>query len=231
MVKEKLTDLLKQNDKIDNWLNQLTTGRQLLMGLSSSSKALAIATAFNVKKGKFVIVTSNQTEAENLLSDLSCLIDESYLYQFFVDDIPAVEFLFSSLDRTLSRLETLNFLCDEMKPGILVTSVIGTKILLPKPIHYQKNMLQLSIGDDKDIDDVVKYLSNNGYERTSQVLNPGEFSKRGDILDIFEITESNPFRIEFFGDEIDGIRIFNSETQKSIRNLENLTISPAYIVL
>ncbi len=227
MAKLGLTDLLVKNKTIQNWLGQIAKGRQLVMGLSASSKALAIATAFQYHQGKMVIVTSTQNEAEQLISDLSALLGEKYIYSFFADDVAAAEFIFSSLDRTLSRLESLNFLQDKTKNGILVTSIIGTKILLPNPISYQKAQIKLSIGVDKEIDNIVNQLSHLGYERVNQVFSPGEYSRRGDILDIFEVTEEYPFRIEFFGDEIDGIRTFDSESQKSLDNLEEITISPA----
>ncbi|WP_438478402.1 transcription-repair coupling factor [Streptococcus pluranimalium] len=227
MAKLGLTDLLAQNKTIQNWLGQVETGRQLVMGLSDSSKALAIATAFQYHQGKMVIVTSTQNEAEQLISDLSALLDEKYIYSFFADDVAAAEFIFSSLDRTLSRLESLNFLQNETSTGILVTSIIGTKILLPNPKAYHRAQIKLSIGVDKEIDNLVKNLSQMGYERVNQVLSPGEYSRRGDILDIYEVTENYPFRIEFFGDEIDGIRTFDSESQKSLDSLEDVTISPA----
>ncbi|WP_218653851.1 transcription-repair coupling factor [Streptococcus pluranimalium] len=227
MAKLGLTDLLAQNKTIQNWLGQVETGRQLVMGFSASSKALAIATAFQYHQGKMVIVTSTQNEAEQLISDLSALLDEKYIYSFFADDVAAAEFIFSSLDRTLSRLESLNFLQKETSTGILVTSIIGTKILLPNPKAYHRAQIKLSIGVDKEIDNLVKDLSQMGYERVNQVLSPGEYSRRGDILDIYEVTENYPFRIEFFGDEIDGIRTFDSESQKSLDSLEDVTISPA----
>ncbi|WFM79901.1 transcription-repair coupling factor [Streptococcus pluranimalium] len=227
MAKLGLTDLLAQNKTIQNWLGQVETGRQLVMGLSASSKALAIATAFQYHQGKMLIVTSTQNEAEQLISDLSALLDEKYIYSFFADDVAAAEFIFSSLDRTLSRLESLNFLQKETSTGILVTSIIGTKILLPNPKAYHRAQIKLSIGVDKEIDNLVKDLSQMGYERVNQVLSPGEYSRRGDILDIYEVTENYPFRIEFFGDEIDGIRTFDSESQKSLDSLEDVTISPA----
>lgn len=231
MAKLGLTDLLLQNKQIQNWILKAHTGRQLIMGLSASSKALAIATAFKEHQGKFLIVTSTQNEAEQLLSDLSALLDDCYLYHFFADDVAAAEFIFSSLDRSLSRLESLNFLQDHTASGILVTSIIGTKIILPSPKEYQKAQITLTVGIDKELDNIVKQLAQLGYERVNQVLSPGEYSRRGDILDIYEVTEPYPFRIEFFGDEIDGIRRFDSESQKSLESLEEIRISPATDIL
>ncbi len=87
--------------------------------------------------------------------------------------------------------------------------------------------MTLTVGNEYDIDKLVKQLSHIGYQKVSQVLNPGEYSKRGDILDIFEITKEEPYRLEFFGDEIDGIRQFDSETQKSTEQVKEISISPA----
>lgn len=227
MAKIGLTEILSKNKTIQNWISQLNTGRQLLMGLSSSSKALAIATAFKSNKGKVIVVTATQNEAEQLLIDLATLVDEKYLHSFFADDVAAAEFIFSSLDRTLSRLDSLNFLQDNEASGILITSIIGTKILLPSPDKYAKSKVNLVVGKELELDTIVKRLSQLDYERVNQVLGPGEYSRRGDILDIYEVTENYPFRIEFFGDEIDGIRRFDSESQKSLENIEAISISPA----
>ena len=74
---------------------------------------------------------------------------------------------------------------------------------------------------------MISQLLNSGYKQVSQVLKQGEFSIRGDILDIFERSSQMPFRVEFFGDEVDGIRLFNPENQISIQNVEHVHIHPA----
>ena len=139
MAKFELTDLFLANKSIQNWISQIGEGRQLVMGLSSSSKALAIATAFKTKKGKMLLITSTQNEAEQLMSDLATLIDDKYLYHFFADDVAAAEFLFSSLDRTMSRLESLTFLQDREASGILVTSKskLSSQIKKPSPLEMK----------------------------------------------------------------------------------------------
>ena len=68
------------------------------------------------------------------------------------------------------------------------------------------------------LDALSRHLTHIGYQRVEQVLSPGEFSRRGDILDIYELTAELPYRLEFFGDEIDGIRQFDSDSQKSLNN-------------
>ena len=174
-----------------------------------------------------MIITSTQNEVEKLASDLSSLIGEDKVYTFFADDVAAAEFIFASMDKAHSRLEALNFLQDKNQSGILITSLVGARVLLPSPKTYSESQLNFLVGDLYNLDKIVKILSNVGYQKVSQVLNPGEFSRRGDIVDIYEITADYPYRLEFFGDEVDGIRQFDAQTQKSLSNVEQVTIYPA----
>ena len=223
-----ISDLFNQNQAIQNWhTGLLTQKRQLLMGLSGSSRAVAIASAYQSMEGKLVIITSTQNEAEKLIHDLSCLVDEENIYQFFADDAAAAEFVFASFDRSASRLRSLRFLSSEKQVGILITNISGMRILLPDPKTYQESYLNFEIGAEYQLDSVVKQLSNMGYKKVSQVSNSGEFSQRGAILDIYDINQSSPYRIEFFGDEIDGIRQFDSESQKSLNHVNKIIIGPS----
>ena len=210
-----IIDLFSQNKIIQTWHSDVANlGRQLIMGLSGSSRALAIASAYQANEEKIVVITSTQNEVEKLASDLSSLIGEDKVYTFFADDVAAAEFIFASMDKAHSRLEVLNFLQDNKQSGILITSLVGARVLLPNPEIYAESQLNFVVGEDYNIDKVVKVLSNVGYQKVSQVRNPGEFSRRGDIVDIYEMTADYPYRLEFFGDEVDGIRQFDAETQK-----------------
>lgn len=100
-------------------------------------------------------------------------------------------------DRAISRIEAINFLVNQEQSGILVTNVIGLRTLLPNQKVYQHSQLTFEVGMEYSLAQLVKQLTNIGYQKVSQVINPGEFSRRGDILDIYEITEENPYRIEF----------------------------------
>ena len=114
---------------------------------------------------------------------------------------------------------------DEEASGVLVTSLVGTKLHLPNPRVYKDSRIDLVLGKEHDLDALSRHLTHIGYQRVEQVLSPGEFSRRGDILDIYELTAELPYRLEFFGDEIDGIRQFDSDSQKSLNNLEHVVIS------
>ena len=221
-----LLDLFGRNQQIVDWKKQLQKKtRQLVMGLSASTKALAIASSLEEQE-KILVITSSQNEAERLASDLISLLGEEKVYTFLADDTPLAEFVFSSQEKIFARLEALNFLSDKEKNGILIINVAASRLLLPQPDIFKKSELILSVTEEYDIDNLVKSLSSNGYKKVSQVLSQGEYSLRGDILDIFERSAQYPYRIEFFGDEIDGIRIFNPENQLSLENVEQILIEP-----
>ena len=222
-----LQDLVTKNRNIQKWQQGLLKNtRQLIMGFSAASKALIMSTALEEVADKILIVTATQNESEKLLEDLIALVGEGKVYNFFTDDSPIAEFVFSSKDKSQSRVAALTFLQSHEK-GFLVINQAATKILLPSPTTYKKTNLNLKVGTEVEVDNLVKLLRQSGYKKVSRVISPGEFSLRGDILDIFEMTQENPYRLEFFGDEIDGIRTFDIEKQTSIESVESIQLSPA----
>ncbi|HGL7183130.1 TPA: transcription-repair coupling factor [Streptococcus pneumoniae] len=210
-----LLDLFSENDQIKKWHQSLTDKkRQLILGLSTSTKALAIASSLE-KEDRIVLLTSTYGEAEGLVSDLISILGEELVYPFLVDDAPMVEFLMSSQEKIISRVEALRFLTDSSKKGILVCNIAASRLILPSPNAFKDSIVKISVGEEYDQHAFIHQLKENGYRKVTQVQTQGEFSLRGDILDIFEMSQLEPCRIEFFGDEIDGIRSFEVETQLS----------------
>ena len=223
-----LIELIQQNQQIQKWQQELnTSNRQLILGLSGTSKALVMSAAFESLSEKILIFTSSQNEAENLVASLSDLLGSEYVYNFFTDDSPIAEFLFSSKEKRQTRVDSLSFLLNKKQSGILVANFAAAKIHLPSPKNYQETVSEVRLQDEIQVDSFVKKLLATGYKKVSRVLAQGEFSLRGDILDIYEINAELPYRLEFFGDEVDGIRTFDVETQRSLENLETVTIYPA----
>ena len=93
--------------------------------------------------------------------------------------------------------------------------------------EIRKQLLYFHNDSQLDIDKLKAALVSMGYERVGQVEMPGQFSVRGGIIDIYSLTEENPWRIELWGDEIDSIRSFDTQSQRSLENLEEITIYPA----
>ena len=232
MVKRmNIIDLFSENQQILDWkknLNKKT--RQLLMGFSGSTKALAIATAFENQE-KILIMVSSYSEAEKLSSDLISLLGEKKVYNFLADDTPMAEFIFSSQEKIYARLGALNFLLDDNASGVLVINLSASRLFLPNPNELKSSSLELKVGQEYNFDSLVNFLVKIGYRKESQVFNQGEFSLRGDILDIFDKDSLLPYRLEFFGDEIDGIRVFDPESQTSTENINQVLIHPASDIL
>lgn len=216
------------NQELQDWhknFHQKT--RQLVLGFSGSAKALAMATA--VEEGhKVVVLTASQAESERLASDMIEVLGEEKVYSFIADDTPLAEFVFSSKEKVYTRLEALNFLLDKEQAGIVLVNLSGSRLLLPSPKNFKDAFLNLKIGEEKELYTLVNHLTRMGYEKVSRVVKQGEFSLRGDILDIFDVASEAPVRLEFFGDEIDNLRTFDAESQTSLDNISQVEISPAH---
>lgn len=226
-----LIDFFLENKQILSWHENLPQKqRQLLLGLSGSAKSLAIASSLK-SQDKVLVMTSTYGEAERLINDLISILGSDLVYPFLVDDSPMVEFLVSSQEKFFSRVEALRFLRNESQRGILVCNVAASRVFLPNPQVFDDSILELQVGQECEQRELKNHLISLGYKKVTQVQSQGEFSLRGDILDIFETSQICPYRIEFFGDEIDGIREFDTETQLSKDSKTQVLIYPASDIL
>ena len=223
-----IIEFFDQNWQLQKWQQGFSKReRTLLTGLSGTAKSLVMANAYENVADKYIIVTDSQFHANELYDELSTLLGEEKVFQFFSDDNIYAEFALASKDRVAYRLEALNFLLDEKSTGFLVVPFLALRSYLPSPENFLENYLLLTSGDEYDLSNLVNLLSKAGYEKTQRVMTPGEFSMRGDIVDIYPLDAENPVRLEFFGDEVDTIRSFDVESQRSLTSLERLEIYPA----
>lgn len=171
-----------------------------------------------------IIVTFSEQKARELYED----------YRFFDREIlnyPAKDILFYQSDirgnlLTKERIQVLKKLADGAGMT-LVTTYDALMNRMAEPKNFASAVIRLKAGEQLDIEKLREKLVQMGYVRNYQSENPGEFAVRGGILDIFPLAEENPYRIELWGDEIDSIRSYDSESQRSIENLEEVTIYPA----
>ena len=224
----KITELFDQNYKLQAWQRDFQKlHRTLLTGFSGTAKHLVIANAYENQPEKQIIVTDSQFHASEIYEELSGFLGENHVFQFFSDDNVYAEFAIASKERTAYRLEALKFLLDEHATGILVVPFMALRSLVPAPESFSDNYLLLTKGDEYPLSNLTALLSNSGYEKVQRVMSPGEFSQRGDIVDIYPLDAENPVRIEFFGDEIDLLRTFDTENQRSISEIEQFELFPA----
>ena len=194
-----------------------------ITGCIDAQKPHMIYSFGNTKRNK-VIVTFDELKAKELYED----------YRFFDPDAvyyPAKDVLFYQSDirgnvLTAERLNALKAI-HEKEYVTLITTYDALMNTMAPAADMWENIMRLDTGDVIDLDEVVAGLIRMGYEKEYQVEAMGQFALRGGILDIFPLTEDNPVRIEMWGDEIDTIRSFDTDSQKSIENVDSVVVYPA----
>lgn len=197
-----------------------------MTGLVGSSLSFVAHSLFKKSELPFLILFSNKEEAAYYLNDLEQLINtedvlfypSSYRRPYQIEETDNAN--------VLLRAEVLNRINSRKKPAIIVSyaEAIFEKVVTRKEL--EKNTLKLSVGDNLSIDFINETLFEYNFKRVDFVTEPGEFSVRGGIIDVFSFSNDNPYRIEFFGNEVDSIRSFDVETQLSVEKLKKISIIP-----
>lgn len=197
----------------------------IIMGLSGTQKAATIAALWEDEAEHIVVITYSASQAEVLARDLATWVGQENVLLF-----PAYELLphEEAFEREVAgqRLQTAGRVIKERHRIIITTWLSLSRRMIP-PKMMREYQLELKYGETVPRDKVLQWLVVMGYERTDLVDSPGEFSVRGDILDIYPLDHSEPIRVEYFGDEIDSIRRFDPQTQRSREKELQLTIYPA----
>ena len=171
-----------------------------------------------------VIACSSESKARQVYEEYHMLDPETYFY-------PAKDFLFYQADirsKELqeSRMTVVQAILEE-KPLTVVVSFDAFMDALPVKGAMKDRVIRIENGQTLDFDEIRKALTENGYDREEQVDGPGQFAIRGGILDIYPLTGELPVRIELWGDEVDSIRSFDTDSQRSVQNLDEAVIYPA----
>lgn len=222
-----LIDCFNQNKQLETFIENLKPqSQQMLTGLTGSAKTLFLAYLLRRTAQPLLVIEPDSYHASQLADDLSQLLPDEQVQVFLLESSIATQIAVSSPESLSQRLKTLDFL-QAQETGIVVTSIAGLEYVLPTPADFAENHLKLQIGDNFDLTKLPEKLLTMGYHRDSLVSSPGEYAIRGDIFDIFPLTEEKPWRIEFFGDEVDTIHSFNPETQRSQTQYQQVLLSPA----
>jgi transcription-repair coupling factor (superfamily II helicase) len=240
--------LIHKDEKYQQIAGNLISGKDChVQGLWGSSAAFLIAGLASDKdlprKGEILFVTSGIEEAEEAVEDLNVFLHESPLFFPVSDDAISVE----SLPDTNTYVQQINVMYKLLSGNckstckIIIAPIQSLLQHVPPPEAIEKNILTIKIGQECEQEFIVEWLIKGGFERAGIVELPGEFSLRGGIIDIFPFSSLNeyeqnndvstgnrtgkmPYRIEFFGDEIDSIRMFNIETQLSAKKVNECKI-------
>ncbi|WP_409290931.1 transcription-repair coupling factor [Peribacillus sp. SCS-37] len=223
-----LQGLLKDNDDVQSLLSGLKEGlkEQMAAGLSGSSRSMLISSVYTERQKPVLVITHNLLQAQKLYDDLSAFLPEADLFLYPANELMAAELSVSSPELRAQRIEVLNH-WSQNQGGIVIAPMAGVRKLLPPKDMWKKFQLSFQTGEDINLDETLSGLVSMGYARSEMVSSPGEFSLRGGILDIYPLTETNPIRIELFDTEVDSIRTFTIDTQRSQKKLKRVAIGPS----
>lgn len=229
-----IREVLKQSSLLTNLLTHQPTRFCLhLKGLVGSSRPLVAASVYKTIQGMHFIILPDKESAAYFYNDLENVLDDK--------DQPSekkqVLFFPSSFKRSidsgvkdnqglLARTEVLNCLNRKLPNFILVSypEAIAEKVVNKK--FLEKNTLKLSVGEQVNMDFILDLLLEYEFERADFVFEPGQFSLRGGLIDIYSFSNDHPYRISFLGDKVDSIRTFDPSTQLSIEKKTGITIVP-----
>lgn len=227
MTVQDLLDKYQQFSKEEGIVKSLKKGENLhLKGLIGSSASFIASSLFKEAGKNFLFILTDKEEAayflndlENLLGDSSVLFfPSSYKKPYQIEDVDNANILL--------RAEVLNRISKSEKELCIVTypEALNEKVVTKK--NLIQNTMEIRLNETISIDFIVDFLIEFDFERVDFVAEAGQFSVRGGIVDVFSFANENPYRIEFFGDEVDSIRTFDVSTQLSIQNMNRVTIIP-----
>ena len=203
-----------------------TTSKLTINGLTGSALSFVLSDAFKNEDAPFLLLFNDKEEAAYHLNDIEQLIGDknvlfypgSYRRPYQIEE--------TNNANVLLRAEVLNRINSKKKPAVIVTypNALFEKVVTRKELD--KNTLKIKLDDTISLDFLNEVLFEYQFKRVDFVTEPGEFSVRGGIVDVFSFSHNEPYRIEFFGDDVDSIRTFDVETQLSTEKVKKITIIP-----
>ena len=234
MSKQVIAELYKNFDKV----KRVITGVQKddkqieITNLAGSSLSMVISSVYQAIERPLMLICNDKEEAAYYLNDLEQLLDlkkgikrddvlfypGSYRRPYQIEDTDNANILL--------RAEVLNRINSQKKPALIVTYTDALFEQVITKSELKRNTLKLAVGDSLSLEFIHDLLHEYKFNRVDFVIDPGDFAIRGGIIDVFSFSNDHPFRIEFFGDEIDSIRTFDIESQLSIDRMNKVDIMP-----
>ena len=228
MSKQTIVSLYEQSPNIKQIVKQLQQEYQKLQlqHLAGSSLSFVISSTFKQVEKPYLLIFNDKEEAAYYLNDLEQLLGDknvlfypgSYRRPYQIEETDNANILL--------RSEVLNRINSRKKPAVIVTypDALFEKVVTKREL--EKNTLKLTVGEKISLDFVNEVLFEYNFNRVDFVTEPGEFAVRGGIVDVFSFSNDVPYRIEFYGDEVESIRTFDIETQLSIDKEKKISILP-----
>lgn len=228
MSKQFIVENYDQLDKVNQIVQYLQeTNKQIeISNLVGSSLSFVISSLFRKTEKPFLLILNDKEEAAYYLNDLEQILGQknvlfypgSYRRPYQIEDIDN--------SNILLRAEVLNRINSQKKPAIVVTYPTALFEQVITKSELKRNTLKLNVGEELSLDFISDMLIEYNFNSVDFVTEPGDFAVRGGIIDVYSFSNDEPYRIEFFGDEVDSIRTFDIETQLSIDKLNKINIMP-----
>jgi len=214
---QELFNLLKGADSNDNIITH---------GLAGSSKAFLFASVFMQEKLLSCLLFPDKESASYFYDDLINILGNEYVLLYPSAYKRSVEYLKTDRTNIILKTEVLNKLKTGRKPYIIITYPGAVIEKVVETRELKKNTLELSVGEKLSMDFVIEVLNEYGFVHEDFVYEPGTFSVRGSIIDVFSFSNELPYRIDFFGDEVETIRSFDPNTQLSNDKFKKISLVP-----
>ncbi len=193
----------------------------------SGSRVAYLAAAELKQHHKLLIVVSSGRVAERLREDLAFFVPESRI-EIMPEDQDRILYEARDREALIGRIRGIQALLDESGIDTAVIAPVSAAMRpLVKPERFSSNVTRLELAEQINPEDIKRFLVKAGYQNVPVTESVGEFTTRGGIVDVYTPSYPNPVRIEFFGDEIDSIRMYDKDSQRSISNMQSVEITPA----
>lgn len=197
----------------------------LIQGISGAQRSLLLASLWPQSPGNILFITYSPSEAERIYGDLQGFFSDDEISLFPAYDLMAHEQAYEK-EVAGARVSVMSRLAKGRRQLVITSWPALSRKMVP-PEVFRSYLFHLKVGQEVNRESFLKDLLDMGFERTERIEAPGQFSVRGDIVDLWPPDRSEPLRVEFFGDDIDSIRCFNPETQKSTAKLTEAEVLPA----
>lgn len=226
-----LLDLIEKENNFNTIFHRLTAKNELIVhGLTNSAKSFVIANLFKQLRKHTLFVVNNHHEAQTYYREIKNLLGENFpVLNFLCQEISPYDQINSDVQVTSSQYEIFSAWSEDNPSITIITFKAFSQIYIQKEL-LEKSSLEIKCDETIEPLDLSRKLVELGYSKQFMVENRGQFSHRGDILDVYPLN-GEPTRIEFFGDSIESIRNFSISSQRSINKLEKFSVHPRYSII
>ena len=219
--------LLSQNPSMTDGLKAFRQkGKSVIYGLSGSQKSFLLSCAVPEEQVQSIIIVVHDKEHKELWErDLAFFLPNVQVLPFPITERVEFTTVARSLEGQGAQMRALSMLAWN-RPVVVIATIEEATQYVVSPQYVISQSVHLEVSQSIERDELLEKLVTIGYERVDQVEQRGHFSVRGDIFDIFPVNSDDPIRMEFFGDEIDTMRHFSVDTQRSIETVDSYTVTP-----